>query len=312
MVNYFTSPSRLFSVLYEYSYLTLEMLPLLLFGAAVGAWLQVIVSPKWLRKFFGGKGFFPLIAATGAGALLPGCGCMTVPLGKGLKDKEEIRISTVAVLLLVSPLLSPQTILITWGMLGWKYLLARIIATISGGLLLGTTLESIGTESNSDLSENVSPNNNCRQNQQINCPATKESDGTGYKFWIKLKDIFSLVLPYFLIGMGLAAAIALFLPPESIPTMLGGESSGLAYLLSALVGIPLYVCEGQEVPFTYTLINHGLGAGPSFTFLLGSIGTCIPTLSMLPRVIGLRSTVIYTIFWLCFTLTAGFLFGLFI
>jgi hypothetical protein len=34
------------------------------------------------------------------------------------------------------------------------------------------------------------------------------------------------------------------------------------------------------VPLTVGLLAAGLGPGPSLTFLLGSVGTCVPTLLM--------------------------------
>lgn len=61
--------------------------------------------------------------------------------------------------------------------------------------------------------------------------------------------------------------------------------------------MPLYVCEGGEVPLTLALLKLGVGIGPAFTFLLSSVGTCLPTLTMAPRIIGWRATWAYLAMW---------------
>ena len=44
----------------------------------------------------------------------------------------------------------------------------------------------------------------------------------------------------------------------------------------------------------------GVGIGPAFTFMQVSVGTCLPTLMMLPKLIGLKLTVVYLAFWLVY------------
>lgn len=72
-------------------------------------------------------------------------------------------------------------------------------------------------------------------------------------------------------------------PKSEIP---GGSSGFRAYALAAIAGVPIFVCEREEVPNEYALISRGFGPGPSLAFLLGSVGTCIPTMLMARNVIG--------------------------
>ena len=66
-----------------------------------------------------------------------------------------------------------------------------------------------------------------------------------------------------------------------------------------------YVCEGEEVRLTVGLLAAGLGPGPSLTFLLASVGTCIPTLLMSGGFLGDRATSFYLAFWIAFAIGAG-------
>ncbi len=77
------------------------------------------------------------------------------------------------------------------------------------------------------------------------------------------------------------------------------------------MGIPVYICEGEEIPITLSLLKLGLGQGPALTFLLGAVGTCIPTMLMACKIIGRRATILYLIGWFIFAPLSGFLFSLF-
>jgi uncharacterized membrane protein YraQ (UPF0718 family) len=70
-----------------------------------------------------------------------------------------------------------------------------------------------------------------------------------------------------------------------------------------------YVCEGGEVPLTAALVTLGVGIGPAFTFMQASVGTCLPTLMMLPKLIGVKLTVVYLAFWLAYSVASGILVG---
>lgn len=98
------------------------------------------------------------------------------------------------------------------------------------------------------------------------------------------------------------------MPPRDIARYLHGGP--VAYLLAAVVGIPLYVCEGAEVPLTYSLLQAGVGIGPAFTFMLGAVGTCIPTILMAPRIIGKTSTYVYVAVWLPLAIGGGWIVSL--
>jgi hypothetical protein len=47
----------------------------------------------------------------------------------------------------------------------------------------------------------------------------------------------------------------------------------------------------------------------AFTFLLGSVGTCIPTVLMSRGIVGSRATYLCLFFWIAFALAAGIVFG---
>lgn len=116
------------------------------------------------------------------------------------------------------------------------------------------------------------------------------------------------VLPYFLAGMALAAAVSTLLPEDAIPKALGGSSGVWVFLLAAVAGAPFYVCQGEEVPLTYAVLASGVASGPALTFLLGSVGMCLPTVVMSRGVLAPRVTYVYVVFWIAFVILAGLTF----
>ena len=66
------------------------------------------------------------------------------------------------------------------------------------------------------------------------------------------------------------------------------------------------------MPITFALLARGLGQGPALTFLLGSVGTCIPTMLMSKNIIGRRATISYVVFWFLFAIGSGGFYQLFL
>ena len=311
----------------EFVTLTLEVLPFFAIGVVTGAALQAFVPARWVERAFGARGQRSLYAAVAAGAVLPGCACATMPMAAGLQRGSSARLGTVAAFIFVSPLLSPVTVALTWGMLGWRMTAARVAASLLGSVVLGLAVNrfepwfrvGLGDQPSAvppvDAASCCGPApTGCASSDATSCnSAVLVSDpstaaGGWPRFWPALGGILRTVTPYFLLGMLIAAGLSALLPEAAIPRFLGGSSGVWAYLLAAVVGIPLYVCEGEEVPITYALLARGLGPGPALTFLLGSVGTCVPTILMSRSVIGRRATAFYTAFWLVFVIAAGLVF----
>jgi uncharacterized protein len=273
--------------------------------------MQTFVPPKWAAGALSGRRGLPI--AITAGAVLPGCSCTTIPLAAGLRGMAGPRIGTLTAFIFVSPLLSPITVALTWSLLGWQMTVARVIAAIGGSALLGVLINRFEARfrprrlapiagADPAYDEACAASDTCSdEDPRRNSPLARLSN--------TVASILRTVLPYLLVGMVAAAILSTAVPEDAIPDLLGGSTGLAAFALAAVVGIPLYVCEGEEVPLTYALTSAGLGNGPAFTFLLGSVGTCIPTVLMSRGIIGPRATYAYLAFWIAFALAAGLVFG---
>ncbi|MBI4478360.1 MAG: permease [Acidobacteria bacterium] len=292
--------------------LTVTVAPYFLLGAVTGAALQAWLSPKWSAVVFGGTGLRPLVNAVTVAAVLPGCSCATMPMAAGLKVFPAPRLGTLSAFVFTSPLLSPVTVVLTLTMLGWQLAVGRVVASLAGGVLLGILINAMGARLHDAAGNGHIENAAACCETDVGAQPIQGSTlaPTSRRFRSSLYDILRSITPYFLLGMAIAGIATALVPEGSIPRYLGGASGPLAYTLALVVGIPLYVCEGEEVPITYALLEAGLGPGPSLTFLLGSVGTCIPTVVMARSVIGRRATMFYAGFWLLFALSTGLVFDM--
>src|SRR5688572_23395358 len=98
--------SEFFSTYFK---LLLDSAPWFLFGAALGAALETWMPQRWAERWMAG-GHRSVIAASIAGAVLPGCAMSTMPVASGLKARGA-RLGTLAAFIMIAPLLSPHTVL---------------------------------------------------------------------------------------------------------------------------------------------------------------------------------------------------------
>jgi uncharacterized membrane protein YraQ (UPF0718 family) len=290
----------------EFFTLTWMVLPYFLGGAAFGAALDVFLKPDFALKHLRG-GWASLAKAAVLGMVMPGCSCATMPMAEGLRRKGA-DLGTVTSFLLASPLVSPQTLVLTWAVLGWKFTLARALAAFIGAIMIGTIF--LWLEKNRPGFLDIPAQLTVKKCTSGCCHGAAEETDAPRKFWPVFIDILKDLSKYFVLGMAIATLLTVLLPAGVIARYIGA-SGPLAYLSAVLLGVPLYVCEGEEIPLTLSLLKLGLGPGPAFAFLLGSVGTCIPTMIMSQKLIGRRGLLVYTLWWLLFALGAGLLFSLF-
>jgi uncharacterized membrane protein YraQ (UPF0718 family) len=295
--------------------LTLQVLPWFAVGTLTAVLIQTFVPPRWAAGALSGWRGLPV--AITAGAVLPGCSCTTMPLAVGLRGMIGPRLGTLTAFVFVSPLLSPITVALTWSLLGWQMTVGRVIAALAGSAIIGLVINRSQAWFEAGR---LAPIAGADPAYDACCQEGSScfdigADRTGSGSWaralrLNTTAVLREVGPYFLLGMLVAAVLASAVPEDALPGVLGGSSGIAAFALAAVVGIPLYVCEGEEVPLTYGLLATGLGTGPAFTFLMGSVGTCVPTILMSRGILGRRATYFYVGFWILFAIAAGIAFQL--
>ena len=295
----------------------MESVPLFLLGAIIGAALEAWLKPEWVTRWIGG-GHRSLAAAAVAGAVLPGCAMSTMPLAQSLRARGAA-VGTLTAFIMIAPILSPHTIMLTATLVSLPMAIGRVVLSLSVSLALGALLNAMQRRGGSTadpeveaccstvgggdaLPTSVADDDCCSADNDELANAS-----SWRRFLAQLLANLRTLTPYLLGGLLAAALVSALVPAETLQRYLRGGWT--AYLFAALAAFPVYVCDGGEIPLTRALLEMGVGPGPAFCFMLASVGTCLPTIAMATRIVGVRATVVYLAAWLVLAVGGGVLMG---
>ena len=215
-------------------------------------------------------------------ALIPICSCAAVPLAQSMMHLHRIRVRAVITFLMVAPILNPMIIPLSWGVLGGEYLALRILVTFALAMAAGIFIErwaGIQQEGEKIAFSCVG----CSKSSAVK----PEHAGSALMLgW----NTMATLLKYMLIGVAIGALFTVYLPPALVGKYLSNGLWGLA--ASALLGIPLYICAGEEVVILSPLMEMGLPMGHAIAFTITGNAICITSISILIPAFGRKATLI--------------------
>ena len=113
-----------------------EMSPYLLFGFLMAGILSVCISPEFIERHLGGRGFGPVLKAALFGVPLPLCSCGVIPVAASFRRHGASRAATTS-FLLSTPQTGVDSIAVTYALLGAAFAVYRPIVALATGLLGG-------------------------------------------------------------------------------------------------------------------------------------------------------------------------------
>ena len=90
----------------------------------------------------------------------------------------------------------------------------------------------------------------------------------------------------------------------------GNETWGV--LMTATIGVPLYVCGGGTIPLLQSWLAEGMSMGSAAAFMITGPATKITNLGALKIVMGTRRFAIYLSFLLLYSILTGIVINLLI
>ena len=163
--------------------------------------------------------------------MLPGCCMATVPLAASLKN-HGARLGTLTAFIMISPILSPETIVLSASMLGSQMTIGRIVLALIATVLIGiglNTLESkrvMGFRSPAFGPPAGSGGCSC---ESADCETHR--NGT-LRLWQSLLAILHPLWIYFVVALIAVSVLQTFVPGDMVDRYLRGGLS--AYLAAAL------------------------------------------------------------------------------
>lgn len=263
---------------------SIKVLPYFVMGCLLSAIIAKVLHKRshWMPTSMLGAGVFA--------SVMPICSCAAVPFSYSLLATRRIGLRAVVCFMVIAPVLNPFVISFSYGMLGWQYTAWRIVSVWVLGIATGYLVELFAGQT--DQSEPEAGCTSCR-----GCSGGLHIDGEA-SIWDSSFDLMKYLVPYMIIGTTMGALVTVYLPPYVVGTYLSNGFWGL--VLAAGIGVPLFLCSGEDILILKPLIDMGLPMGHAIALTLAGNGICISSIALLFPLFGKRAT------WI---ITASFFFG---
>jgi uncharacterized membrane protein YraQ (UPF0718 family) len=268
----------------------------ILFGILIAGMLRAFLNPAFVANHLGSGRFSSVIKASLLGIPIPLCSCGVIPAAASLKKQGANNGATTA-FLISTPESGVDSIAITYALLDPIITVARPVAAFFTATIAGF-IENLSGRN--DTSPEITPDLTCpidrccdgrdcleADHSNHHTSAEKISFGMRYAFG----ELWDDLAVWFFIGIALAGIISAVIPENFINQYLGGGLSTMIIML--LAGIPMYICATASTPIAAALILKGISPGAALVFLLAGPATNITSLTMVFKILGKRSTLIY-------------------
>lgn len=261
-----------------------EMAPYLLFGFLVAGVLSICISPDFVQRHLGGRGFASVLKAALFGVPLPLCSCGVIPVAASFHRHGASRAATTS-FLLSTPQTGVDSIAITYALLGTVFAVFRPAVALATGLLGGLLVMLFAQPEGNDAG---SKSPDCTE-------ACCTGRGRRNLIWRVIHYGF-VVLPRdigvaLLVGVLIAGLIGALVPPNQWQPYLGRGI--LSIVLMMALGAPLYVCASASVPIAAGLMHAGASPGAALAFLIAGPATNAATIATIWKLLGSRTAVLY-------------------
>jgi uncharacterized protein len=280
---------NIYKLLIEIVALFLEMAPYILFGLLFVGLLNLYFTKEMILRHVGKNNFLSVLKAAIFGIPLPLCSCGVVPASVFMARSGASRGSVVS-FLTSTPQTGIDSIIATYGMMGWLFAIFRPFAALLMGIFGGLVTK---------LAEK-----NDEENVRINKINVEKYEKRGKDVSIlgKIKNMFSYsfveflddIALQFIIGIIIAGMISYFIPDDFFEGT--GITDGIVgMLLMVVVGVPMYICATASIPIAITLILKGFSPGVAFVFLAVGPATNAATFTIIADSIGKKAAALYVI-----------------
>lgn len=267
-----------------------EMAPYIMLGLVFVGILKMYFSKDLIIRHVGKNDFKSVLKAAIFGIPLPLCSCGVVPTAVYMAKNGASRGSVVS-FLISTPQTGIDSIIATYGMMGWVFAIFRPFAALLMGVFGGLTIKLF------DKAKDEPPNERAIHSSKNKTTSSQTPQGPlSARFKAAVKYSFTEFLDdisvQFTVGLIIAGLIAYFLPDGFFAdSAFSGGFLGMALMIA--VGIPMYICATASIPIALTLMMKGLSPGVAFVFLAVGPATNIASITVLSKALGKKITGVY-------------------
>jgi len=269
--------------------------PYLVASIAIAAWAGATGADNLIAKAFTGSPLLMIGLGALAGGLSPFCSCGVITLIAALLA-IGVPLSAVMAFWLASPLMDPSMFVLTTGVLGADFAIAKTLVAIGLDVLGGRVVHLVvGAGGLTDPLRGGIGNGGCG-GARVRAPKPVvwrfwEEPARRAKFGGEAVRNILFLTKWLLLAFLLESLMLAYIPAERITALLGGEGVG-PILIGALVGVPAYLNGYAVLPLVGGLIEQAMTPGAGMAFLVAGGVTSIPAAIAVwalvkPKVFGL-------------------------
>lgn len=257
----------------------LSIAPFLALSVLFAGWAGATGADHLIARAFTGAPAAMILFGALAGALSPFCSCGVIPLIAALLA-VGVPLAPVMAFWLASPIMDPTMFLLTAGVLGVEFALAKTLAAVllglAGGWAVQLTMRAGGLSQ--PLRDGIG-NGGCG-GARLRAPQPPV-----WRFWRdaarvarfgrESRVIALFLLKWLVLAFLLESLMLRYVPADAVGAVLGG--SGLwPVAVATLVGVPAYLNGYAALPLVGGLIGQGMAPGAGMAFLIAGGVTSIP------------------------------------
>ena len=269
-------------------------------GLFIAGVLKQIIPDDFVSSHLGKNSTLSVIKATIFGIPLPVCSCSVLPLAQGLK-KEGASKGSIQSFLISTPITGVDSILATFSFFGLFFTIFRVISSIIIAIIVGLIQNFVAKNDEKTFEKpKLQTFTQIKQEESTCCSSSSCCDSnknTQKKF--SFKSVFSYaygtlfqdMAKSLLIGLIIGALFTTFIPEEYAKLLF--DNQFLTYFVILIFAIPLYTCATASLPIAASLMLQGMSGGAAFIFLTAGPATSAITMSVIFKMLGKTSLIIY-------------------
>lgn len=287
--------------------------PFLLLSILIAAWASATGADNLIARAFSGSPMAMIGLAAMAGAFSPFCSCGVIPLIAALLAMN-VPLSAVMAFWLASPIMDPSMFVLTTGVIGLEFAVAKTLAALglgaAGGLVVHAMVSAGGLRD--PLREGIG-NGGCggrrvRDPQPVVWRFWTDAERRG-RFFREGRKITLFLARWLTLAFLLESLMLAWIPAHTVTSVLGGSGVGPT-ALATLVGVPAYLNGYAALPLVGGLLQQGMAPGAGLAFLVAGGVTSLPAALAVWALVRLPVFLLYLALSLGGAFTIGILYSL--
>ncbi len=269
--------------------------PFLVLSILIAAWAGASGADNLIARAFTGSPLLMILLAALAGGLSPFCSCGVIPLIAALLAMR-VPLSAVMAFWLASPVMDPSMFVLTSGVLGIEFAVAKTAAAVGLGVAGGLAVLALSKTGaladplRAGIGDGGCGGSTVRAPKPVVWQFWKFPERRA-KFAAESWKTTLFLAQWLVLAFLLESLMLALVPAETITSLLGGTGIG-PIALATVVGVPAYLNGYAALPLVGGLIAQGMAPGAGLAFLVAGGVTSLPAAIAVwalvkPKVFGL-------------------------